>query len=624
MQFDGHLVNKALETPLKILGKRFGFELENCGRVLVCEEMDQKGLKLNVTRERIEIKYNNLSSLFRAIGHVVMMLKEGNQTFALEEEQYFSFNGLMVDCSRNGVMNMTYGKELIERLAIMGHSVLMLYMEDVYEIENEPYFGYMRGRYTKQELKVLDAYAQQFGIELIPCIQTLAHLEQYLAWDHAKEKYLDIDNILCVGRESVKELIEKMIRQLADTFTSRRIHVGMDEAFRLGRGSYADQHGLERKSQIMKKHLVDVLAICEEYGLRPMIWDDMFAHHYEELLEEGYKIPEEIDLMYWDYYNNNQSHYESQIAKRKKISAYPMFAGGAWRWIGYAPHHTKTYVSTNAALMACKKEGIKEVLATSWADEGSEAPLSTALFGVVLFAEHGYQAEVGLEWFKKRLDFCTGLSYDCFMKQEAFDILPEVQEKAATVNPSKYMFYEDPLCSMFVYHTRAIEENLTDYYTKLGQYFEEAANNEKDLGNQKVHEVYSSFAKVLALKWNLGMNLVDAYKSRDKVRLEQIRVEQIRPLIEAFKVFGEKRFEEWLVTNKSIGYEVLDIRIGGLIQRLHRADRVVGLYLDGKIECIEELDEIRLPKTHHRQEGAGEMIQYNEAQKSMTAGKMCW
>ena len=34
---------------------------------------------------------------------------------------------------------------------------MQLYTEDVYEPEGEAYFGYLRGRYTKRELKELDA-----------------------------------------------------------------------------------------------------------------------------------------------------------------------------------------------------------------------------------------------------------------------------------------------------------------------------------------------------------------------------------------------------------------------------------------------------------------------------------
>lgn len=50
----------------------------------------------------------------------------------------------------------------------MGYNTLMLYTEDTYEVDGQPYFGYMRGRYSKAELRELDDYAAEKGMELIP------------------------------------------------------------------------------------------------------------------------------------------------------------------------------------------------------------------------------------------------------------------------------------------------------------------------------------------------------------------------------------------------------------------------------------------------------------------------
>ena len=84
--------------------------------------------------------------------------------------------GTMLDCSRNAVMTVDAVKTWIGITAQLGYNTLMLYTEDTYEVGEEPYFGYARGRYSKAELKDIDAYAAAKGMELIPCIQTLAHL----------------------------------------------------------------------------------------------------------------------------------------------------------------------------------------------------------------------------------------------------------------------------------------------------------------------------------------------------------------------------------------------------------------------------------------------------------------
>ena len=64
----------------------------------------------------------------------------------------------------------------------MGLNALFLYTEDTIELPDYPYFGYMRGAYTAQEIRKLDDYAARFGVELIPCIQTLAHFTAPMRW----------------------------------------------------------------------------------------------------------------------------------------------------------------------------------------------------------------------------------------------------------------------------------------------------------------------------------------------------------------------------------------------------------------------------------------------------------
>ena len=70
----------------------------------------------------------------------------------------------MLDVSRNAVLKPKTVKMLIGYMARMGLNQLMLYTEDVYEMKKHTYFGYMRGRYTEEELKEIDSYAAIFGI----------------------------------------------------------------------------------------------------------------------------------------------------------------------------------------------------------------------------------------------------------------------------------------------------------------------------------------------------------------------------------------------------------------------------------------------------------------------------
>ena len=90
--------------------------------------------------------------------------------------------GVMIDCSRNAVMTIKQLKKFITVISRMGYNQVQLYMEDTYEVDGEPFFGYLRGKYSKQELKELDDFAYGLGVELVPNIQTLAHMGAFTKW----------------------------------------------------------------------------------------------------------------------------------------------------------------------------------------------------------------------------------------------------------------------------------------------------------------------------------------------------------------------------------------------------------------------------------------------------------
>lgn len=124
-------------------------------------------------------------------------------------EAYKHF-GVMLDCSRNAVMKPEAVKRMIDCLEKMGYNTLELYTEDTYEVEGEPYFGYLRGRYTGAELKDLDKYAKAHGIELIPCIQTLAHFTCPAKLARFGE-IIDVNDILLIDEDKTYEFIDNFL-----------------------------------------------------------------------------------------------------------------------------------------------------------------------------------------------------------------------------------------------------------------------------------------------------------------------------------------------------------------------------------------------------------------------------
>ena len=192
----------------------------------------------------------------------------------------FKYFGVMIDVSRNSVMKVDTLKWYLPLLKKMGYNCVFLYSEDTYHVDNEPYFGYMRGKYSEEDMREMDEFASSIGIEIVPCIQTLAHLNGTLRW---RQIPIDTDDIMLTDDDRTYEMIDRMFASLSKNFKSRKIHVGMDEAYMLGRGKHLDIHGYEPISTLMKRHLDKVTEIAKKNGYEEvMLWSDMYLRAFND------------------------------------------------------------------------------------------------------------------------------------------------------------------------------------------------------------------------------------------------------------------------------------------------------------------------------------------------------
>ena len=151
-------------------------------------------------------------------------------------------------------------------------------------------------------MQEINAYCASRGMELIPNIQTLAHLNAIVRWP-AYASMIDQKDFLLVGDEKVYEFIEDMFKTLSLTHTSKYVHVGMDEAVGLGRGKYMDLHGSCDVAQMFVSHIKRVAQIAKKYDKTILVWGDMF----HSLMGPGKheNLPEDFDRTVCDQIPEN-------------------------------------------------------------------------------------------------------------------------------------------------------------------------------------------------------------------------------------------------------------------------------------------------------------------------------
>ena len=556
--------------------------------------------------------------VFRALMRLVRELEKrgSEESFQVEEQVWLDRNGVMLDCSRHSVLTMDMIKWYIRFEASLGMNTMMLYTEDTYEVEEYPYFGAYRGRYSSEELHELAVYADQFGIEMIPCIQALAHLKNTLRWE-AMAGMQDTDDILMVGESEVYRFVEACIRRATEPFLTKRVHLGMDEAWSLGLGKYLHKNGYHPKSEIMAAHLEQVAQICRKLGLEPMIWSDMYLrmssqnNDYYDLpldadLSGAVKPPADVARVYWDYYHTDENFYRQYLRMHSQLSDKVIFAGGGWVWNGVSPNLKGAKDTTEPAMRAVKEAGIREAVCTMWQDDGAETPMGAGLSSIVRFAEHGFAKEVSEEALKEQFEFLTGTSW------EACEILGEFdrpQGSAFYDNPSKYLLYQDVLIGLFDeqirnWDVKSYYEGLRDRLLKA---LEEGMKRNRTQKNcmqilqrgggyaEEVLSLYVCLADALSVKAPLGRKMHEAYEKKDRQALAALAEKEIPLAMEKIRVYRDRREALWNRESRIFGFEVLDIRIGGLLARLESAKKRVESWLNGEVDSLPELEEPRLP-----------------------------
>lgn len=576
------------EEALSELREDLGIELGEAGIDVTCVPGDE--LAVESDGKSVTLTWAAPIQFYRAVSLIPLPLT----ACSIREKARFQSSGIMFDCSRNAVLKPQALRFFFRKMALMGLNLGMMYTEDTYEVPGQPFFGYKRGRYTYDELKALDDYASLFGIELCPCIQTLGHLKRILHWP-AYHHLRDNDEVLLADLDETYELLDQMIHAATAPYRSKRIHLGMDEAYGVGLGAHLTRYGYEDPHSVIGRHLSRVLGICDKYGLHAMMWSDMYFHldgrnyHSPGLPSEKAKaaVDPRITLMYWDYYQPKEEAYADALYKHAQFPAPTVFAGGIWTWIGPAPDYPTTLQNTVSGLTACAKANIPLALATAWGDNGGECNLTAALLGLQLYGELTFLPDYDEDELARRFRRCCHADAQAFLDLSLLNYMPGMKDNPSDpVNACKFMLYQDPLIQLFEADTAgyAMAEHFGSLVTRYARYALE--NPDYAL----LFDFYTALANALALKCVWHEQAGDAVRSRNREQAAAL-ADGIPATVEALDTLRVVWRRLWESTNKPNGFEIIEVRMGGIAARMATAGEKMRAFALGQVDTIPELEE---------------------------------
>ena len=116
-------------------------------------------------------------------------------------------------------------------------------------------------------------------------------------------------------------------------------------------------------------------------------------------------------------------------------------------------------------------------------------------------------------------------------------------------------------------------------------------NKLKDVmpGYEYICEEYKALCDLLVYKYELGIKTREAYRlGKDALALVikdyNMSIRYLKKFIEAFR-------KVWYKENKPHGFDVQEIRLGGVLLRLESCKKRIIEYINGDVDCILELEE---------------------------------
>lgn len=500
----------------------------------------------------------------------------------------FKSCGLWLDMSRGGVMTVPTVKSFIDIAAKLEFTTVYLHMEDMYELKDYPFFGYMRGRYSHDELKEIDAYGEEKGIEIVPGIQTLGHMSQFLRHVQSTEVKDTSTELLC-GAESTYKLIDAMLSTMRSCFKGRRIHIGMDEAMSMGFGRYFALNGYVEKSKIFHDHLNRVYEICRKYDFSPMIWDDVAR----SLIKAGgdfdpaTALPD-VEIVPWQYRCSSDKHVKSIIEDIKIFKKPITFAGTAWTHFTPVPSYNFAKATLLTTAKAAAENGAEGFIVTIWGDDGQQSNHRLVLPQVLSV---GFYNKYGRFATDEEL---SALCNEMGVMDYAFcDIAAKFDQPKGVDNyVGKRLLWGD----CFMNSGRIFDKDYEEILSKAADDmlpFVSRGDRWKSY-----YEYIETCLRTASAKAHIITNIRDEYLAGNKAFLQDILDNTIPALEVLYKKLENLHRQIWMETFKPTGFQWVQIRYGSSLIRLEYLKDTLRNYLSGKTDSIYELELEQLPCTN--------------------------
>lgn len=284
------------------------------------------------------------------------------------ESNSFKIRGFHIDM-RIEIMTMPALKDFAKYLSGLGINALILEYAASYPYETQATITGPNA-YTRKELTDFISYCNELGIQVIPLLENLGHVQYILR----HERYADLrieHNILSQVDPLNKNciiLFNDLMEDLISLHPSKYIHLGGDETRHLQNKKFEVYIKKNGVSKLYTQYMKQICDIAILKGKTPLLWADMILRHPEAVTD----LPiDKIIFINWIYDGANADKFGSVKALQEKGCTFwgaPALRSGPddYYLTGWKYH----FDNIEKFVPYCRQVDYKSIVMTSWSTSG--------------------------------------------------------------------------------------------------------------------------------------------------------------------------------------------------------------------------------------------------------------
>ncbi len=321
--------------------------------------------RLEVSPERVLVVGAGPAGLRYGVETLTQLLRGGRvPACEIEDAPDFPHRGLMLDVSRGKVPTRATLEGLVDLCLRLKLNTLMLYVEHTFRFRRHPRIGEGCAPLAAETLRALDLYAAERHVELVPCLQSLGHMEHLLRLpEYAELAETERRWTLSPSHPGSYALLADLYAELLPNFRSALFNANCDEPYDLEHGPSAEAAAQLGPGGVFLEHVRRIRDLAKAHGKRTMIWADVVHAHPERIPE----IDRDLLLLDWWY----EADFDAdRVARFAEHGLDFWVCPGTSSWNCLFPRVPNSLQNISRYAEAGRRHGASGLLVTDWGDFG--------------------------------------------------------------------------------------------------------------------------------------------------------------------------------------------------------------------------------------------------------------